>query len=76
MAVDMVYDILRNHNPVMAFMTEGRDLIGCSGFHETCYNGNGHYGSDFRLRLYRPSHGSAEEGTGSKNFHKFFGSKR
>jgi hypothetical protein len=30
MAVDMVYDILKRHNPMLACVTEGHDVLECS----------------------------------------------
>jgi hypothetical protein len=72
MAVDMVYDILKKHNPMLACVIEGHDVLDCSRIYrglDFTYIDNGNYKLLERNPYYRIGHAPGKD-NGSYAFPK------
>ena len=64
MAIDMVYDIFKKHNPMLACVTEGHDPRECfavySGLDFSGYHGNGKYITRLNEPFYKIGHAAGK----------------
>lgn len=64
MAVDMVYDILKKHNPMLACITEGHNILECSAIYQGLdftYIENGNYKTFGSNPYYRIGHAPGKD---------------
>jgi hypothetical protein len=65
MAVDMIYDLFKKHNPMLACIAEGHGILECSAIYRGLCSDNGQYMSIERIEpaipFYQICHSSGKE---------------